>query len=75
MPSLRLLPDLEESIRQIPGVRAVSVVTDGRAQPTEVHVLDAERLEDGPVCRLAVPARVPAGYHSWWVPAEELASS
>ncbi len=41
MPSLRLLPDLEESIRQIPGVRAVSVVTDGRAQPTEVHVLAA----------------------------------
>ena len=41
MPSLRLLPDLEESIRQIPGVRAVSVVTDAHAQPTEVHVLAA----------------------------------
>lgn len=41
MPSLRLLPDLEESLRQIPGVRAVSVVTDARAQPTEVHVLAA----------------------------------
>ena len=44
MPSLRLLPDLEESIRQIPGVRAVSGVTDGRAQPTEVHVLAAPDL-------------------------------
>jgi hypothetical protein len=41
MPSLRLLPNLEESIRQIPGVRAVSVVTDAQAQPTEVHVLAA----------------------------------
>jgi hypothetical protein len=41
MPSLRLLPDLEESIRQIAGVRAVSVVTDAQAQPTEVHVLAA----------------------------------
>jgi len=39
---------------------------------SEVHVLDAARLGDGPVCRLAVPARVPAGYHSWWVPAEDL---
>jgi hypothetical protein len=39
MPSLRLLPDLEESIRQIPGVRAVSVVTDAQAHPTEIHVL------------------------------------
>jgi hypothetical protein len=41
MPSLRLLPDLEESIRQIPGVRAVSVVTDAQAEPKEVHVLAA----------------------------------
>ena len=41
MPSLRLLPDLEESIRQIAGVRAVSVVTDAQAQPREVHVLAA----------------------------------
>jgi hypothetical protein len=41
MPSLRLLPDLEESIRQIPGVRAASVVTDAQAHPTEVHVLAA----------------------------------
>ncbi len=41
MPTLRLLPDLEESIRQIPGVRAVSVVTDAQAQPREVHVLAA----------------------------------
>src|SRR5436190_14931456 len=41
MPSLRLLPDLEESIRQIPGVRAASVVTDAQANPTEVHVLAA----------------------------------
>ena len=41
MPSLRLLPDLEVSIRQIPGVRAASVVTDAQANPTEVHVLAA----------------------------------
>jgi hypothetical protein len=39
MPTLRLLPDLEDALRQIPGVRAVSVVTDPNARPTEVHVL------------------------------------
>lgn len=39
MPTLRLLPELEEAIRQIPGVRAASVVTNPQAQPTEVHVL------------------------------------
>ncbi|MEZ5114873.1 MAG: hypothetical protein R2737_01285 [Candidatus Nanopelagicales bacterium] len=39
MASLRLLPDLEESLRLIPGVRAASVVTGPDARPTEVHVL------------------------------------
>jgi len=39
MPTLRLLPDLEDAIRQLTGVRAASVVTDGQANPTEVHVL------------------------------------
>lgn len=41
MPTLRLLPELEDAIRQIPGVRAVSVVTSPDASPTEVHVLAA----------------------------------
>ncbi len=40
---------------------------------SEVHVLDAQRLDDEPVCRLAVPVRVPTGYHTWWVSAAELA--
>lgn len=39
MPTLRLLPELEEALRQIPGVRAASVVTAPDASPTEVHVL------------------------------------
>lgn len=41
MPTLRLLPELEESLRQIPGVQAASVVTGPDAVPTEVHVLAA----------------------------------
>ena len=39
MPTLRLLPELEDAIRHLPGVRAASVVTNPQAQPTEVHVL------------------------------------
>jgi carotenoid cleavage dioxygenase len=34
---------------------------------SELYVLDAQRLDDEPVCRLAVPQRVPTGYHTWWV--------
>ncbi len=39
MPTLRLLPELEDLLRQIPGVRAASVVTGPDAAPTEVHIL------------------------------------
>src|SRR4051794_10554366 len=39
MPALRLLPELEESLRRIPGVTAASVVTGPDRVPTEVHVL------------------------------------
>jgi hypothetical protein len=41
MPTLRLLPELEDSLRQIPGITAASVVTGPDAVPTEVHVLAA----------------------------------
>ncbi|MGN6333526.1 MAG: hypothetical protein ACTHOD_18070 [Motilibacteraceae bacterium] len=41
MRSLRLLPELEQSLRQLPGVRAASVVTGPDRVPTEVHVLAA----------------------------------
>lgn len=41
MPTLRLLPDFEEAVRQINGVRAASVVTGPDAVPTEIHVLAA----------------------------------
>lgn len=41
MAALRLLPDLEDALRTLPGVQAVSIVTTGDAVPTEVHVLAA----------------------------------
>jgi hypothetical protein len=39
VPTLRLLPELEDALRQLSDVRAVSVVTGPDAQPIEVHVL------------------------------------
>jgi hypothetical protein len=41
MPTLRLLPELEDALRHLPGVKAASVVTGPDAVPTEVHVLTA----------------------------------
>jgi hypothetical protein len=39
--SLRLLPELEASLRQLTGIRAVRVVTGPDRKPTEIHVLAA----------------------------------
>ena len=39
MALLRLLPELEDSLRAISGVRAASVVTGADALPTEIHIL------------------------------------
>ncbi|HEX7187588.1 MAG TPA: hypothetical protein VF423_05125 [Actinomycetes bacterium] len=41
MPTLRLLPELEDALRHLPGIKAASVVTGPDAVPTEVHVLAA----------------------------------
>ena len=39
MTTLRLLPELEEALRQVPGIRAVSVVTGPDSVPTEIHIV------------------------------------
>jgi hypothetical protein len=39
MTALRLLPELEDALRQVPGIRAASVVTGPDAVPTEIHIV------------------------------------
>ncbi|MDI2125884.1 carotenoid oxygenase family protein [Yinghuangia seranimata] len=50
----------------------VSFVTDEREGRSEVVVLDAADLAAGPVCRILLPQRVPTGFHSCWVRADQL---
>jgi carotenoid cleavage dioxygenase len=35
-------------------------------------VLDAARIEDGPVCRLRLPQRISSGTHATWASRPEL---
>jgi carotenoid cleavage dioxygenase-like enzyme len=35
-------------------------------------VVDATRVGDGPVCKLALPERVSSGTHSTWAPGSQL---
>jgi carotenoid cleavage dioxygenase len=50
----------------------VTFVVEEESGTSEVHVFDARSVEQGPIARLAVPQRVPTGYHAWWVSAAEL---
>ncbi|MET0805020.1 MAG: carotenoid oxygenase family protein, partial [Acidimicrobiales bacterium] len=45
----------------------ITFVAEEATGASELQVLDAQRPADEPVCRLAVPQRVPTGYHTWWV--------
>ena len=42
---------------------------NGRA---DLVILDAERLQDGPVAVVKLPMRAPGQVHGWWVPEEKL---
>ena len=52
----------------------VTFVVNEASGESEVHVVDAAHLDAPPVCRLSVPVRVPTGYHTWWVSADDLAA-
>jgi carotenoid cleavage dioxygenase len=45
----------------------VGFVWNGREDRSEVWVIDAQHLADGPVARVILPQRVPNGFHSTWV--------
>ena len=44
----------------------VSFVTDENTGTSECVLLDARRIEDGPVCRIALPHKLCSGTHSCW---------
>jgi carotenoid cleavage dioxygenase-like enzyme len=50
----------------------VCFVTDEREGRAEVDVFDADDISSGPVARVLLPARVPAGFHACWVRGDQL---
>lgn len=47
-------------------------VTDAAEGTSEVQVLNARDFEAGPVARIPLPARVPAGFHGTWAPGDQI---
>jgi carotenoid cleavage dioxygenase-like enzyme len=44
----------------------VSFITDENTGTSECVLLDARRIEAGPVCRIALPHKLCSGTHSCW---------
>ena len=44
----------------------VSFITDENSGTSECILLDAARIEDGPVCRIALPHKLCSGTHACW---------
>jgi carotenoid cleavage dioxygenase len=53
----------------------VTFTTDVARDRSECHVFDAARISDGPIARIALPARMSSGTHACWAPAASLAGS
>ena len=50
----------------------VSFIIDENTGTSECVVLDAKRIEDGPVARIALPHKISSGTHSCWARREML---
>ncbi|RZJ75227.1 MAG: 9-cis-epoxycarotenoid dioxygenase, partial [Brevundimonas sp.] len=52
----------------------IAFTTDEATGKSEVQVLNAKDFEAGPVARVLLPARVPAGFHGTWAPGDKIAA-
>jgi carotenoid cleavage dioxygenase-like enzyme len=50
----------------------VSFMTDANTWESSCWVFNAKALKDGPIAKVALPERIPAGFHALWVPGEQL---
>jgi carotenoid cleavage dioxygenase len=47
----------------------------GSSFESELWVIEADKIEAGPVAKVKVPVRLRSQVHGWWVPAEQLAQA
>ncbi len=45
----------------------MTVSTDRLTEKSELVILDARKIEDGPIARVRVPRRIPLGFHASWM--------
>ena len=47
----------------------LAYVTDEATNKSDLSIIDATAVEQGPIARVELPQRVPYGFHGTWVPA------
>lgn len=53
----------------------VAFISDVNAKDSgEVVILDAKNIANGPLARVKIPQRVPVGFHTIWVPGDQLSA-
>ena len=53
----------------------IAFVSPGNCDRAERQIIDAKKSKDGPVARVLLPARVPAGFHGTWARGDQIARS
>ena len=53
----------------------VSIVTNAETHRSQCWVFDARDIEYGPIAKVALPGRVPSGFHAKWIPGRKLWSN
>src|SRR5262249_24036950 len=50
----------------------VSFITDENSGASECVLLDAKRIQEGPICRIALPHKICSGTHACWASSDQL---
>ena len=50
----------------------ITIVSDANTHCSECWVFSARDIEKGPIAKVALPSRVPSGFHAKWVPGEKI---
>ena len=50
----------------------VSFITDMKENRSEAVLIDARKIEEGPVCRIMLPERIPSGTHATWANGDDI---
>ena len=54
------------------GEDALQMLLGEHRREYDLVVLDAQRLEEGPLATVRLPTRIPGQVHGWWVPGSTL---